>query len=228
MMATRKEPTNVRRQRRGRKPTEPQLPRGLDTDRDPWERQSFESDEAFAGFQHYRDADDGRGDQASIRSTARALSKSVTLIGEWSTDYRWVERRAAWLAEQDRVRRDRVTRAIGTMAHRHVVLAQSVQQQVAARLAGVTAADVSGVTWRELARLLAEATRLERLALGEPTDLPGVPAAPHPAGPEAGAAAVEQLDTPARLARVLLALAEAEGQDAAAGAAAPQGDAQDA
>lgn len=61
-------------------------------DLDPWDRQPRESSKAYEAFVIYRDM----GADRTTRSTAEALTKSETLIKEWSSKHGWVERAAAW------------------------------------------------------------------------------------------------------------------------------------
>ena len=66
----------------------------------PWDQQPRESNEAFQGFQFYRDA----GEERSIRSTAAALGKSKRLLETWSSEHAWRARLYAWNLHQDRLR----------------------------------------------------------------------------------------------------------------------------
>lgn len=66
----------------------------------PWDQQPGEGNEAFQGFQFYRDA----GEDRSIRSTAAALGKSKRLLETWSSEHEWRARLYAWNLHQDRLR----------------------------------------------------------------------------------------------------------------------------
>jgi hypothetical protein len=72
------------------------------TTRPPIEGAPWEADPAWhparrEGFVAYRDMPD-----RSIRAVARALGKSSTLVGRWSSKDGWPDRVAAWEAECDR------------------------------------------------------------------------------------------------------------------------------
>jgi len=58
-----------------------------------------ETTTAYAAFCVYRDMDT---DKRSLESVAEKLDKSVTLLGRWSSSYKWVDRAAAY----DDVRRE--------------------------------------------------------------------------------------------------------------------------
>ena len=58
----------------------------------PWDRQAGESSKAYEAFVTYRDL----GAERSIRRVAEALSKSVPLMGRWSSAHGWPARAAAW------------------------------------------------------------------------------------------------------------------------------------
>lgn len=65
----------------------------------PWDRRDDESDPAFEAFATYRDM----GAKRSIRSVARVLGKSDTLMGGWSSQHDWPNRARAydrWMDQQ--------------------------------------------------------------------------------------------------------------------------------
>jgi len=71
-------------------------------EREPWLRQVGEGPRAFAVFQSYRDQPPM---ERSLRRLATMLGRSWRPLAEWSTRWGWVERVAAWDAEQDRLLR---------------------------------------------------------------------------------------------------------------------------
>lgn len=131
----------------------------------PWERQLDESARAFAAFAAYRDQPRDRRNQ---RAVAQALGKSATIIHRWSARHGWVERVAAWDAEQDRVARAAQLRVIQEMHERHARLAMAVQQKAAEALRDMPAGELAP---RDVARWLDVAVRIERTARGEPADI---------------------------------------------------------
>lgn len=148
----------------------------------PWERNPRESQPAWEAFCTYRDM----GQERSVRRAARSLHKSLTVVGGWSSRWRWPDRCAAWDSEQDRVRRDASLKAITEMARRHASLAVGLQVKLAERLKGINAMEL---TPRDLATWLDLAVKVERLSLGEPTEIAarevsgprGQPLVPDPA-----------------------------------------------
>lgn len=69
---------------------------------EPWERQPDETAKAYDAFNHYLDQPPAT---RTCRAVAVALGKSRKLITNWSAKHGWVERAAAWDAEQARVAR---------------------------------------------------------------------------------------------------------------------------
>ena len=128
----------------------------------PWEQQPKESAKAFEAFALYRDLGPA---ERSVREVARRLGKSATLIAKWSSRDEWVERAQAWDAEQDRVRREAMQEEAKRMGERHARLARRVLELAAQKIDQL---DPSDLPVHQLARLMAEAAKLERLALGEP------------------------------------------------------------
>ena len=89
------------------------------SDTNPWERQEGESAKAFEAFTIYLEMGDERG----IRAVAQQLDKSRTLIGRWSTTYRWVERVAAYDADVQRKAHAAAVKKQKKMAERHISIA---------------------------------------------------------------------------------------------------------
>jgi hypothetical protein len=67
-----------------------------------WERQENESAKAYEAFCVYRDM----GSQRSLAEVVRKYNKSVSLLGRWSSQWKWVERSVAYDREQDRIREE--------------------------------------------------------------------------------------------------------------------------
>lgn len=94
-------------------------PAGSDVPPEPWEQQPGESSPAFQAFARYRDAGP---DQRSVRRVARDLGKSGSLIGEWSTKNRWVERARAWDLHLDRIKQRELEDRQVEAAERHALM----------------------------------------------------------------------------------------------------------
>ena len=69
---------------------------------EPWEADPRWHPARRKAFEAYRDM----GAERSVRKVARALHKSVALVGRWSSEDGWPERAAAWDAELDARRRE--------------------------------------------------------------------------------------------------------------------------
>ncbi len=144
---------------------------------EPWERQEKEGTRAFAAFTLYRDM----GPQRSVRKVAQELDKSDTLIGRWSARHKWVERAAAWDAEQDRIHREEAQRAAREMAERHAQIATAMMARAAQALRDT---DPSKLNPAQLARWVETAAKLERLSRGEPDSITEARTETPPAAPE--------------------------------------------
>jgi hypothetical protein len=105
-----------------------------------WERQPGEGARPFAAFAVYRDQPPG---DRSLRGVAEQVDKSLTLVGRWSAQWRWVERVGLWDAHQDRLRR--VARARRQIAadERTLEAAEAIQDLVLRRLQALEPGDIS-------------------------------------------------------------------------------------
>lgn len=130
---------------------------------EPWERQPKESLKAFEAFATYRDM----GSDRTVRKVARAVNRSVTLIGRWSSEHKWVERVTAWDAEQDRLNREEQRKAIAKMRARHTKLAESMLLKAAKALQQL---DPEEMNSNNITRMVDVAAQLERLSRGDTTD----------------------------------------------------------
>lgn len=148
----------------------------------PWERQPFDTPKSWAAFTVYRDLGPGR----SLVRTAASLERNPAVVRDWSRHNRWVERVAAWDAEQDRLRRLALLEETQKMAERHARQAVAAQnaamipvsailtrlqgQEASEMLGGVRAADLLSLALEAL-RTLPASQGAERLARGEPTEI---------------------------------------------------------
>ncbi|MBT2366140.1 hypothetical protein J7E88_12685 [Streptomyces sp. ISL-10] len=127
---------------------------------DPWERQAYESPQAFEAFAAYRDF----GPVRSVTKVARELDKSRALMGRWSRQFAWVMRATAYDREQDRLFLAEQAQARRDIARRHAKLAQAVQSKAVARLQTLDPRELSP---SELLRYIQVAAEIERRAVGE-------------------------------------------------------------
>lgn len=143
----------------------------------PWERRAGESAAAFAAFCRYRDL----GPRRSLDEVDRQLypppapgqrqtsagRRRRGQISDWSRTHDWVSRVNQWDAHLDREARLAHVEAVREMGVRHAQAARALQERALAALESLSPADLAA---HEILRFLVEAARLERLALGEPTD----------------------------------------------------------
>ena len=121
---------------------------------EPWERQAGESVKAFEAFAIYRDM----GVERSLRKVAQRLNKSVTQIAEWSSNKNWVERVAAWDAEQEQ------TKAIKAMRNRHAGMAKAMIVKAGRALQRIPDEEIKA---SDISRMIEVASKLERISRGD-------------------------------------------------------------
>lgn len=130
----------------------------------PWELMEGETAKPFEAFCIYRDLGPGR----SISQVAEKLSKSEQLIKRWCAGYDWVKRATAWDAEQDRIARKAQVDEIIKMRKRHAQIAQKALDKISAALDTV---NPEAMTNADIARLMSEASKLERISRGDVGDV---------------------------------------------------------
>jgi hypothetical protein len=130
----------------------------------PWERQDYETPRAYEAFCKYRDM----GTDRAIRAVGRELGKSETLMARWSSNNNWVERVAAWDAEQDRIKREiaqkEQAKAIREMRKRHADLANAILLKAAKALKKIPDDEIRA---GDVSRMVDVASKLERLSRGD-------------------------------------------------------------
>ncbi len=145
----------------------------------PWERQPGEPDKAWLAFRIFRDIGPKRSydetarryyapnEQAGEAHSGRKKSRAGSSIKRWAHEWNWNERAAAFDAYLDREAVAAQAEERREMARRHVKQAKALQFKAIERLANM---DPSELGPQDVLRYLVEATKLERLALGEPTE----------------------------------------------------------
>lgn len=133
-------------------------------DRDRWDRQKGESRKAYEAFSIYRDL----GPSRSIAKVAEKLGKSKSLLERWSRKWNWVERTEQYDEYQDRMYRLEQEEKRKEMAERHARQAKMFQNKVVQRLQTLEPSQLSAT---ELVRWFDTAVKVERLSLGESTDI---------------------------------------------------------
>ena len=138
-----------------------------------WEKQDDEVDEAFAAFKIHLD----QGSDRTTPKTAKLAGQKISLIQKWAWQWSWKKRITAWERyEWQQLRKIRLEEVLA-MRKRHADIAKSMLDKVAARLAtkiqDVSENDFAKLTAPQLAQWVDVAAKLERLSLGEPTELSG-------------------------------------------------------
>lgn len=148
--------------------------RQLETDREPWEKQPFESWKAFEAFREYRDAGPSRSlrevAQKTVERSPKRKQESVeTQLSRWSSLNRWAERIEAWTLYMDqalvRSREAQVARIneedleVGDQLMRLVRNTTDLMDKVEA-----------GIPLELVDRFLTTAVKTRRLAAGMATD----------------------------------------------------------
>ncbi len=127
-----------------------------------WERQPGETPRQFEYFLRYREM----GRKRTVETVSKLVNKSASHLYNLSAEHHWKRRSDAWDREQDRLWELDQAEGRRTMARRHAALAVSVQQKI---IEALKTLDTTKMTASDLARMLEVATRLERVARGEPT-----------------------------------------------------------
>ena len=131
-----------------------------------WERQEGESKPAYDAFWAYCSI--GKGEKRSYSRVARKLKKSVTLIHRWGGQWNWQERTRAYDNHLMEVELAALKKQRVEAARRHARIARSFQEKVIKRLVSVNPDEL---TPKDLTTWLDVAVKIERQALGEPTEI---------------------------------------------------------
>ena len=127
-----------------------------------WFRQKGESRKAYEAFAVYRDLGIGR----SLPKVATHLGKSLELMKRWSARHEWVDRAAAFDANEDfehmvAMREQRLKQRINDAK-----LARLIKQKVVDRMNNL---DASELTPKQLIQWFEVGVKIERLCLGDST-----------------------------------------------------------
>jgi hypothetical protein len=134
--------------------------------RELWERLPGESAKAYEHFVLYRDTGSGR----SLRKVAECGESAAKIrqLEKWSVRWRWVERAQSYDDEMDRQLRAKKEKARAEMAERHAKMALIGQGTVLERFRQIKPEDL---TPSQAVQWLDTLTKIERLSLGEPTEI---------------------------------------------------------
>ena len=135
-----------------------------------WDRQTGESSKAFAAFTVYRNL----GPTRSVAKVSQILpetgkqSVSLRWLEEWSSRYAWRRRAMAWDDFVEAAAQRAELDAIVEMRRRHARNAQKIQEKALEKLEGL---DLDEMSARDVLRYLVQGSQMERLSLGEPTEI---------------------------------------------------------
>jgi hypothetical protein len=138
---------------------------------EPWDRQPNEPSRWYTRFELYRLA--GRSLLAIYNDERQKAGKgkATRIPGAWdraAARWSWRERAAAWDEHERQKARDARARDIAEMRSRHVQEAIALQAKAIERLKSLELEDLSP---GDVARFFTEATKLERIARGEPESI---------------------------------------------------------
>ncbi len=139
---------------------------------EPWERQPGETNENFARFRTYRDMGPTRSVNKAYRAyynkpdvpADRIPSTFSTIASKWE----WNERARAWDMENDRLHLLENQMAARKMAKRHAKVANLFIDRLTERLLQI---DADKLSPSDLARWFEVASKIERLSLGEASEV---------------------------------------------------------
>lgn len=130
----------------------------------PWERQQGEPPKAFAAFNKYLLL----GTERSLQKVGYELGKSASLMERWSSQWKWVERVAAWDIEQERLARNEQAEEIRKMRKRHASIATSMLAKVTKRMQNMPPEEL---TPQDIKAWVEAASKLERLSRGDSSEV---------------------------------------------------------
>src|SRR5260370_5769850 len=145
----------------------------------PWEQLPGESAKAYAAFCLYRDLGPRRSLDEASRSYHRGRASSADgdtpsrrrrasgTMRRWADRWNWPARARAWDQECTRAHATEQIEALKEMTKRHLQEAKVLQNKAVLRLSQLQPEELKP---RETLDYLIEATKLERLVLGEPTE----------------------------------------------------------
>lgn len=165
------------------------MARALDPDINPWDQQPDETDQAYAAFLSYRDAEERKVAPQTMTQSEQSMRK------RWSAIWVWSYRARAWdrqLAAEDL---EVLARSRSKMHRRHREVAQDAQAKFVEWLKAQTPEKVAAWRPTEAVRVWRIAVQIEREATGmafvEDGALPELPL--EVAGEERGPASLSEL-----------------------------------
>lgn len=139
--------------------------------RQPWEKRPSESLKAFTAFALYRDL----GYYRTHQKVSDEIGVSMAVIKDWSRDHAWRDRIELYEVERDRRRLEAEMDEQQAARRTEAIAGRTMLRKGLQRLQGDTQNNVFHLDPNELdaadvSRFIAEGVRIQRLALGMPTD----------------------------------------------------------
>lgn len=131
---------------------------------DPWERQSGETEKAYAAFSIYRDMTDKR----TIQAVCDEIGKSYQAVYRWVSKYEWKDRVRLydnWLEHE--ARKDVITQKKKMIAQQ-LKIARAIQAKA---LKAFSEADESKMTFKDIKELLKLGTELEQTIIDKSAEM---------------------------------------------------------
>lgn len=103
----------------------------------PWARQERESPAAYDAFRIYMNM----GARRNLTAVAVEVNKSRSMIGNWSSEYEWRDRTAAYDSYITTAAVDGIADQVSSVRHQHIELANKLMDHLSDRLDRYIAAD---------------------------------------------------------------------------------------
>lgn len=132
--------------------------------RNIWDRMPNERAKTYQRFEVYRDLGVGR----TLARVAQECGVSYATVQTNAIDFAWRDRVDAWDREMERVRVIAHREAISDMKKRQVNESKALQQKAIERLKTMKPSELKP---RDVLSFIAEAAKIERMALGQPTEI---------------------------------------------------------
>lgn len=131
-----------------------------------WQRQSWETESDFHKFRTYRDTPIYK--KRELKATARELDTNYNRLWMTAKENRWLERTLAYDRHEDAKRIKQINRGKIEMSENHIRIAKVMQELIGQRLKTM---DVETLTARDIRDWAEVATKIERVARGESSDI---------------------------------------------------------
>lgn len=147
-------------------------PIALKAGQEPWMRQDAESDEAYMVFTMYRDLGLTRSlsklQDLKVNDERPNASIPRGTLDFWSRRFRWRERVTAWDASIEEEYRAEMVKMRREAAKTQVAISRQFMNKIIQRMGTI---DISTMTIPQMAQWFETAAKVERQALGMPTEV---------------------------------------------------------